>query len=387
MNVAEVKDSDQVLIDQFLDAAWSEDGLRPNTLVAYRIDLGQFSRWLRERCYDLAGAGEPQLLDYLAHDLSRGGAARSTSRRLSSLRRFYRYLFREGIIAEDPSAKISSPAIGHSLPKFLSPDDVVRLLKAPLEGEVLAKLGQRVDKSEDLICLTDVSQFDAKSGIIRIDDEIITYRAKRTNVLEDCKRGEKGTKAAKHDSGASVSKLLFAPLRGQAMLEVLYATGLRVSELVELKLNEVHQKAGYVRVTGKGGKERIVPLGEEALESLDKYLNFERPELLDNEMTNIVFLRRPRRKKNEGKIKKPHQMTRFRFLQLIREYAAIAELSGNPSPHTLRHSFATHLLNNGADLRSLQMLLGHSDLSTTQIYTHVAKERLKDLHRQHHPRG
>ena len=95
MKVAELKDSDQVLIDQFLDAAWSEDGLRPNTLAAYRIDLGQFSRWLRERCYDLAGAGEPQLLDYLAHDLSRGGAARSTSRHLSSLRRFYRYLFRE----------------------------------------------------------------------------------------------------------------------------------------------------------------------------------------------------------------------------------------------------------------------------------------------------
>ena len=171
------------------------------------------------------------------------------------------------------------------------------------------------------------------------------------------------------------------------MLEVLYATGLRVSELVGLSLNEVHQKAGYVRVTGKGGKERIVPLGEEALEALEKYLSIERPELLDNKMTNIIFLRRPRRKKNEAKIKKPEKMTRFRFLQLIREYAAIADLSGNPSPHTLRHSFATHLLNNGADLRSLQMLLGHSDLSTTQIYTHVAKERLRDLHRKHHPRG
>ena len=130
-----------------------------------------------------------------------------------------------------------------------------------------------------------------------------------------------------------------------------------------------------------------MPLGEEALEALEKYLNIERPVLLDNEMTHIVFLRRPRRNKNEGGIKKPQQMTRFRFLQLIREYSAIADLSGNPSPHTLRHSFATHLLNNGADLRSLQMFLGHSDLSTTQIYTHVAKERLKDLHRKHHPRG
>ena len=387
MKVAEIKDSGQALIDQFLDAVWAEDGLRPNTLSAYRVDLDQFARWLRERSDDLAGAGEPQLLDYLAHDLTRGGSARSTSRRLSSLRRFYRYLFREGIVAEDPSAKISSPAIGRSLPKFLSPDDVVRLLKVPLEGKVLAKLDQSVDKSGDMIRLTDGSQFDAKSGLIRIKDEIITYTAKRNNVLANCKRGGKGTRATRHESGAPVSKLLFAPLRGQAMLEVLYATGLRVSELVELRLNEVHQKAGYVRVIGKGGKERIVPLGEEALEALDKYLSIERPELLDNEMTNIVFLRRLRRKKNEAKIKKPEKMTRFRFLQLIREYAAIADLSGNPSPHTLRHSFATHLLNNGADLRSLQMLLGHSDLSTTQIYTHVAKERLKDLHRKHHPRG
>ena len=195
MKVADVRGRDQTLIDQFLDTAWSEDGLRPNTLAAYRVDLEQFARWLPERCHDLAGVGEPQLLDYLAHDLTRGGVSRSTSRRLSSLRRFYRFLFREGIIAEDPSAKISSPAIGRSLPKFLSPDDVVRLLKAPLEGKVLAELDQRVDKSGDMIRLTDVSQFDAKSGIIRIEDEIITYTATRTNVLENCKRGEKGTKA------------------------------------------------------------------------------------------------------------------------------------------------------------------------------------------------
>jgi site-specific recombinase XerD len=387
MKVTEVKGTDQALIDQFLDTVWSEDGLRPNTLAAYRMDLEQCARWLWEQCHDLAGAGEPQLLNYLTYDLGRGGSARSTSRRLTSLRRFYRYLFRVGKVEKDPSIKISSPAFARPLPTPISPDGVVKLLRTPLEGEVLAKLDQSVDKSSDMIRLTDGSQFDAKSGLIRIDDEIITYTAKRVNALENCKRGEKGTKAAKHDSEVSVSKLLFAPLRGQAMLEVLYATGLRVSELVELRLNEVHQKAGYVRVIGKGGKERIVPLGEEALEALERYLSIERPELLDNEMTNIVFVRRPSRKRNEGKIREPQQMTRRRFEQLVGEYAAIADLSGNPSPHTLRHSFATHLLNNGADLRSLQMLLGHSDLSTTQIYTHVAKERLKDLHRKHHPRG
>jgi site-specific recombinase XerD len=387
MKAAEVRGNDQALIEQFLDMVWSERNLSPNTLSAYRIDLEQFARWLQERSNDLAGAGRTELLEYLADDLYRGAAARSTRRRLSSLRRFYEYLVRFEKIKENPSANIPFPAIGRSLPRVLSPDDVVKLLKAPLEGEVLAKLDQGVDKSGDMIHLTDASQFKAHNGIIRIEDEIITYEKKRNNVLENCIRGGKDTRAAKHDSGTSVSKLLFAPLRDQAMLEILYATGLRVSELVELTLNQVDQQAGYVRVIGKGGKERVVPLGEEALEALDKYLNFERRELLHNEMTNFVFLRRPRHKKNAGKSKRPDKMTRFDFFVLIREYAALAKLSGNPSPHTLRHSFATHLLNNGANLRSVQMMLGHSDLSTTQIYTHVAKERLKDLHRKHHPRG
>ena len=160
------------------------------------------------------------------------------------------------------------------------------------------------------------------------------------------------------------------------MLETIYATGLRVSELVNLALSELDSAAGLVRVTGKGGRERIVPLGEEALAYLAHYLNDARPELLGDRVSEAVFVTR-----------RGGPMSRQAFWQLIKRYATIAGVGEALSPHSLRHAFATHLLNHGADLRSVQMLLGHSDLSTTQIYTHVARARLQSLHAEHHPRG
>jgi len=166
-------------------------------------------------------------------------------------------------------------------------------------------------------------------------------------------------------------------LRDRAMIEVLYATGLRVSELVGLALSELdYRSAGLVRVTGKGGRERIVPLGEEALDWLRRYLSDSRPEILDARLSDSVFVTRRGR-----------SMTRQAFWQMIRRYSKHAGISAGVTPHTLRHAFATHLLNHGADLRSVQMLLGHADLSTTQIYTHVARDRLRSLHARHHPRG
>jgi integrase/recombinase XerD len=165
-------------------------------------------------------------------------------------------------------------------------------------------------------------------------------------------------------------------LRDKAMLETLYATGLRVSELVGLKFLGLNLDAGVVRVTGKGGKERLVPLGEEAIQWLGRYLKEARPELLDRQTSDAVFVTQL------GK-----GMTRQAFWYLLKRRARNAGLNQPLSPHTLRHAFATHLLNHGADLRVVQMLLGHSDISTTQIYTHVARERLKQLHSQHHPRG
>jgi integrase/recombinase XerD len=165
-------------------------------------------------------------------------------------------------------------------------------------------------------------------------------------------------------------------LRDRAMLETLYATGLRVSELVGLKLTALNLSDGVLRVTGKGNKDRLVPLGEEAVQWLRRYLEDARPLLLAKNLCDQVFV-----------TTRGGGMTRQAFWYLIKRRARAAGISRPLSPHTLRHAFATHLLNHGADLRVVQMLLGHSDISTTQIYTHVARERLKQLHAQHHPRG
>lgn len=164
--------------------------------------------------------------------------------------------------------------------------------------------------------------------------------------------------------------------RDKAMLEMLYASGLRVSELVTLKLPQVSQDMGVVRVLGKGSKERLVPLGEEALASVRRYLAHARPALLGGKASDDLFV-----------TSRGGAMTRQAFWHIIKRYAPQAGLSVAISPHVLRHAFATHLLNHGADLRVVQLLLGHADISTTQIYTHVARERLKQLHAKHHPRG
>lgn len=184
-------------------------------------------------------------------------------------------------------------------------------------------------------------------------------------------------------SEAEVEALLEAPdpairegLRDRTMLELIYATGLRVSELVNLRLGQINYQQGVVRIVGKGGKERLVPLGESALDWLERYLREARPQLLAAGHGDALFPS-PR----GGAI------TRQAFWYAIKRYATIAGISKPISPHSLRHAFATHLLNHGADLRVVQLLLGHSDISTTQIYTHVAKERLKQLHAVHHPRG
>jgi integrase/recombinase XerD len=169
----------------------------------------------------------------------------------------------------------------------------------------------------------------------------------------------------------------FIELRDKAMLELLYATGLRVTELVSLTMENMSLRQGVVRVTGKGGKERLVPMGEDAIEWIETFLHQGRSELLGEKTSDVVF-----------PSKRARQMTRQTFWHRIKYYAMLAGIDSELlSPHVLRHAFATHLLNHGADLRVVQMLLGHSDLSTTQIYTHVAIERLKQLHSEHHPRA
>jgi integrase/recombinase XerD len=205
-------------------------------------------------------------------------------------------------------------------------------------------------------------------------------RADPTLNIDAPKRGRRLPKSL---TETDVEALLSAPdartalgLRDRAMLEVLYASGLRVSELVTLTTGQLSDAMGVVRVLGKGAKERLVPVGEEALEAVRRYVREARPLLLKARSSDALFVTR-----------RGVAMTREAFWQLIKRYAARAGIGGNISPHTLRHAFATHLLNHGADLRVVQLLLGHADISTTQIYTHVARERLKQLHAKHHPRG
>ena len=194
---------------------------------------------------------------------------------------------------------------------------------------------------------------------------------------------KQGRPLPKSLSEQHVTDLLEAPdvgtalgLRDRAMLETLYATGLRVTELVNLTLLEINLDVGVIRIVGKGNKERLVPLGEQAVDWVRRYLNEGRADLLKSKSSDAVFV-----------TARGSNMTRQAFWYLIKKHAVRAGINQELSPHTLRHAFATHLINHGADLRSVQMLLGHADLSTTQIYTHIARERLQSMHAQHHPRG
>jgi integrase/recombinase XerD len=293
------------LLDEFSDTLWLEDGLSRNTLDSYRRDLNKFALWLQQRRNVLLLQGNhADIQGFLAHlVVEQKARATSTSRTISSLKRLYHYLLRQGKISIDPTLQIATPKLPRSLPKTLTEHDVELLLQAP---DVDTPLG----------------------------------------------------------------------MRDRTMLEVLYASGLRVSELVGLSIAQVSLDMGVVRVMGKGSKERLVPLGEEALEWVSRYLAEARSALLNNQVSNAMFVTA----RGDG-------MTRQMFWYLIKRHARHAGLVKPLSPHTLRHAFATHLLNHGADLRVVQLLLGHADISTTQIYTHVARERLKQLHATHHPRG
>lgn len=293
----------EVLVDKFLDAIWMERGLSQNTLGAYRADLMTLGRSLSEQKKSIDSADKSDLLAFIAGRVEGGAKPRSTARQLSSFRRFFRYIMREGLRTSDPTADIEMPRIGRSLPKTLSEDEVEALLNAPNTEEPLGH-------------------------------------------------------------------------RDRTMLELLYATGLRVSELINLKQSQVNFNQGVIRIVGKGDRERLIPLGEEAQRWLRDFIDGPRMEILLERQTDYLF---PTRRGD--------RMTRQAFWHIIKRYAEKAGVRKKMSPHSLRHAFATHLLNRGADLRVVQLLLGHSDLSTTQIYTHVARERLKELHAQHHPRG
>src|SRR5271165_2407518 len=309
--------SDAKLTGLFLDMLAAEQGAGLNTLDAYRRDLTDFSEFLARKGLGFAGAQTQALRDYLADLDSRGFKSSSVARRLSAMRHLFRFLLNERIRSDDPAAILSGPKRGRGLPKVLSIADVDRMLT----------------RAKDL------------------------------------------TGAGK----ASSSHRLRA-MRLYCLLEVLYATGLRVSELVALPASAARRDARMIVVRGKGNKERLVPLNEPSRQAMADYLAA--MEALKSE-----------KKKNAASSKwlfpsfgESGHLTRQHFARDLKDLAVVAGLAARQvSPHVLRHAFASHLLHNGADLRIVQTLLGHTDISTTQIYTHVVEERLKAMVRDLHP--
>jgi len=291
-------------ISGFIDALWLEDGLSKNTLEAYRSDLEIYAHWLDQAHQkNILQSSVVEITDFMAK--RRVDKATSANRRLTVLKRFFRYMIRQNLLTEDPCLNLRPAKQAMRFPTSLSEAQVEALLQAPNTEENLG-------------------------------------------------------------------------LRDRAMLELMYASGLRVSEIIALKLIHLRLNEGIIHIIGgKGNKERLVPFGGEAAQWLQQYIEQARPPLLENKTSEYLFVGRHT----------ANCLTRQAFWYVIKRYATLAGIQEHLSPHTLRHAFATHLLNHGADLRVVQLLLGHADISTTQIYTHIARERLKNIHQQHHPRG
>jgi integrase/recombinase XerD len=303
------KNSDQAWIELFLDMIAAERGGAKNTLAAYARDLADFSAELSKTGGTIAGASTDDLRGYLGSLARRRFAASSVARRLSAIRQLYRFLYAEGHRADDPSAVIEGPKRNRALPKVLSIAEVDRLL-----AQARADIGQAEEPAPKRL------------------------RAARLACL----------------------------------IEVLYATGLRVSELIALPISAAERNARMLTVRGKGNKERLVPLNEAAKKAMSEYLAL----LSANGVRQTKWL--------FPSFGRTGHLTRQHFARELKTLAAAAGLR-QVSPHVLRHAFASHLLHNGADLRVVQTLLGHADISTTQIYTHVLEERLKSLVRDLHP--
>lgn len=291
-------------LESFLEMLIAERGAAANTVEAYRRDLEDFAAFMARRSAALESADVAALRAYFAALAARGFAPRSAARRLSALRQFHRFLYGEGMRADDPTAALDSPRRGRALPKYLSESEVEDLIGAAHKRE-----------------------------------------------------GLEGTRLV-------------------ALIELIYATGLRVSELVALPLAAIARDRRVLEVRGKGGKERVVPLSGPARNALAAWFKAREASLGQHRVSRWLF----------PSFGSTGHLTRHRFGQLLKELAASAGLApAKVSPHVLRHAFATHLLAHGADLRSVQRLLGHADISTTQIYTHVLEARLKSLIDEHHP--
>ena len=332
----------------FLDYLKVEKGLAVLTAKSYRSDLEQFAAFLTSRRRELLQAKREEIRGFMNQLFANGVTGRSVARKLSTLRHFYKYLLLDRKIEHDPTLDVDSPRQWKVLPKSLA------------QSEIDAMLETAGNKSS------------AGRGAVG--------EVRREEPFRVLGRDATGGAAAGQPSGESFvvmaggGKLTAAMgQRDKTILEVLYAGGLRVSELVELKLEDLKLELGHVLVRGKGDKERIVPVGRAAQEQIREYLANGRETLLGGRVSPMLFVRR-----GGGRL------TRQRVWQMVK---AVSESGRHASPHMLRHSCATHMVENGADLRTVQTILGHADISTSQIYTHVALDRLKSVYKRFHPRA
>jgi integrase/recombinase XerD len=320
-----VSDAAVSALSRFREYLRIEKGLATLTVSAYARDIGQFTDFLGRSQRTLITARRDDVRGFVQQLFSNSVDSRSVARKLSALRHLYRFLLLDKQIDRDPTLNIPLPKQWKILPKSLARDEIERLL----EVEIPPSAGDGAAASS----------------------------------------GQGAARAAK--AGQRTRALA---LRNRAMLEVFYAGALRVSEIVSLRIEDVKLEMGYVLVRGKGDKERIIPLGRSAQEALTGYLRDARPLLAGGKSSPLLFIARGARR-----------ITRQRVWQMVS--AASAEGGLHASPHMLRHSCATHMVENGADLRTVQTLLGHADISTTQVYTHVALDRLKSVYHKHHPRA
>jgi integrase/recombinase XerD len=311
------------VLSGFLDYLRIEKGLAANSINAYRTDIIQFSGVLEKRKRVLLTARRDDVRDFLQRLFSHQVDGRSVARKLSALRHLYRYLLLDNKIEHDPTLNIESPRQWKVLPKALGRDEVEAALAAPL--------------------------------------------------------------TLHNASGRNSKESAALAMRDRAMLEVFYAGGLRVSEIVNAKLEDLKLDAGYMLVRGKGDKERVAPLGKAAQQSLSEYLVQSRPVIASGKRGEVSASSAAKHSPLLFIARGGRRLTRQRIWQMVR--AASAASGRAASPHMLRHSCATHMVENGADLRTVQTILGHADISTTQVYTHLALDRLRTVYRKHHPRA
>ncbi len=298
-------------VRQFLDFLTAEKGFSPNTRQAYQNDLAQLASFLESRTGPApngsgwAGVSRRMLSEYVMSLRDRDYAPTTVARKIAAMKSFYTFLVDEGMVKEDPTEELASPKIGRPLPKYLSFEEMARLLAEP-------------------------------------------------------------EKKGRQPEG----------LRDRALLQILYATGMRVSELISLRMGDVNLESALVRCSGKGGKERVIPIHERAVETVKAYLAAGRPALVRGSGEAALFVNR-----------RGQRLTRQGFWLILKNYARAADLSSSTTPHVIRHSFATHMLRGGASLRNVQELLGHANIATTQVYTHLTSDHVREEYLKAHPRA